>query len=480
MSSAWVRGLLAPVTPVSTGAARTAPRGILGGVSRACIHPLALAALIALVFVARERSRPTEGLARGTDAAQQEAAVLPAHFDRPVKVVEGPAADLESQAAAPASARREAERGEAPGEAPTNSRDPERAVAGVVFDAFGRPLAGARVRYDVWEGDSLTLGSLSLAWSLSSAPGRTVMHECLTDQSGAFFFEGTRSAAGGRLLVDEATYLDLVVQQEVDRSAPQQIVRFPAPSSTGARWTVSAVDAAGVPVPILDARVTFLQRTDAGVIRAPRPEDLVLADGSVTLHDLGPAQWRVDIEVAHSLGGSATISVAPPQEVYASVVTVAVDPKAMASKTTVERGEDGLPWLDDARGLARWVPPTRVGVAEAAGDAHFATTLRSVVGPLHAAELVLDLRAEYSMSHNDTVSLEFTHGVGFAWQSPIASLVSIPWEPNARARVRLDLARLPLAGGETLDLRDQLTDGRLDVVIQDDTTVEALELRVLH
>jgi hypothetical protein len=43
-----------------------------------------------------------------------------------------------------------------------------------------------------------------------------------------------------------------------------------------------------------------------------------------------------------------------------------------------------------------------------------------------------------------------------------------------------NLTRLPLADGATLDLREKLADGLLDVVVQGNIAVEGIWLRVLR
>lgn len=356
------------------------------------------------------------------------------------------------------------------------------AVAGVVVDARGRPLPGARVWHEHLV-RARSLGDSAADLGAASPFGaRAVTRVTTADRSGAFLFEGTRTADGGELYATEPTYLDEVVRAPVDPTVAIQVLRFPAAEGVGVTWKVEVVDSAGVPVPVDDAQVTFVRRTRPGVLRAPRRDDVSIERGLVTVRHLAPAVWQLDVDVPHSLGGTQVLTLDPSDggDAVMSLLSVEVAANAQLTRAVVEPAHDGNPWLDDSAGLARWIPAPRVGLGAPAGDRYFATTLRPEPGEVTAAELVLDLRAHQSMSANDTLSLEFTLEGGFVWQRSIATLVAVPWEQGAAARLRLDLTRLPLAGGGTLDLRPRLADGLLDVVVEDDTTVEGLELRLLR
>jgi hypothetical protein len=244
-------------------------------------------------------------------------------------------------------------------------------------------------------------------------------------------------------------------------------------------WTVEVVDGAGRPLPIDGASLTFVARTLPGTIREPRPDELHVQDGRVVVHALPPGRWALHVDVARSLGAVVEWTIAAPRSTQRSrVVIEPLDGGALGS-SAVEPTADGLPWVADVAGLAPWTSIGRIALAETRRDRAFAATLRSGFGAIHAAELVLDLRAVQSMCSNDSLSLERT-GAGFVWQRAIRDLVRGQWKDGARARVRIDLTRLPLADGTTLDLREHLADGMLDVLIQDDTAVDGAWLRVVR
>ncbi|MCP3914305.1 MAG: hypothetical protein GY711_01980 [bacterium] len=85
-----------------------------------------------------------------------------------------------------------------------------------------------------------------------------------------------------------------------------------------------------------------------------------------------------------------------------------------------------------------WMPPKTRGFGEAGSDKHFARTPR------------------------------------FAWSSSIAGVAGGSW--RAGRRLHLDLSDLPGRDDGRVSLLDQLTDGRLDVVLQDDTSVSSARL----
>ncbi len=47
-------------------------------------------------------------------------------------------------------------------------------------------------------------------------------------------------------------------------------------------------------------------------------------------------------------------------------------------------------------------------------------------------------------------------------------------------RLHLDLTDLPGRSGERINLLESLRDGRLDVVVQDDTSVSGIRLQILR
>ena len=141
--------------------------------------------------------------------------------------------------------------------------------------------------------------------------------------------------------------------------------------------------------------------------------------------------------------------------------------------------------FDAGRGLAQYLDGVqRMGYDARKWDRHFAQTLSFGPGPVRAATLTLRLKSISGMSRNDSLYLEYLGERRFLWGIGIKTLPEPgEWSRGERATVHLDLSRLPAATGSDsplIDLLPALEDGLLDVVIQDDTAVLDIELRVLR
>lgn len=94
--------------------------------------------------------------------------------------------------------------------------------------------------------------------------------------------------------------------------------------------------------------------------------------------------------------------------------------------------------------------------------------------------LHLHLRSNNSQSSNDSVHLVIG-GTSFQWSRNIRDLPGAggTWGSSQVLDVCLDLSALPLAGGGTIDLLAAIeANGALDLMIQDDTTVDCATLTV--
>lgn len=97
------------------------------------------------------------------------------------------------------------------------------------------------------------------------------------------------------------------------------------------------------------------------------------------------------------------------------------------------------------------------------------------------AELEVRMRPGAGQSFNDSINLAFTPGSPtVAWGIRMGSLPLTRWNPGDPAKTfTLDLANLPLSGSQPTDLIATLAAKRyLDVVVQDDTTVDYVKLRI--
>lgn len=101
-----------------------------------------------------------------------------------------------------------------------------------------------------------------------------------------------------------------------------------------------------------------------------------------------------------------------------------------------------------------------------------------------AATLELRLRAEIGGSSNDTVGMEFLEdvipgqGPVWGWGLFISTITGLNWSPGAETTIVLDLAQLlPDPSGHT-NVLEHLQDGDLDLVVDDDTTMDYAVLTV--
>ncbi len=87
------------------------------------------------------------------------------------------------------------------------------------------------------------------------------------------------------------------------------------------------------------------------------------------------------------------------------------------------------------------------------------------------------MQAHAGYSVNDGLYLEFLNP-NFRWGRAISTLAPTgPWNSGTSKVVTLDLANLPPAGAATSVIGD-MTDGDLDVYVQDDTAVDYMILKV--
>ena len=169
---------------------------------------------------------------------------------------------------------------------------------------------------------------------------------------------------------------------------------------------------------------------------------------------------------------------APDAKVH-SVLEVDVLEGTVADDVGPSVNDDGTTWVDPGSGLLEFLPENVVGVGVPALNRHFAQTLRVGHGPVKAAELTLGLRAMLHNAENDAIYLEYRGAKKYVWSARISSVLGRPWKKGDTTTLRLDLARLPRPEGP-VDLRPFLEDGLLDVVVQDDTTIESISARVIR
>lgn len=384
------------------------------------------------------------------------------------------------------SARRPA--GSAPVEEPVEEPvdEPAPPVMGVVVDHAGATLAGVRVGFrasslvDATRTMEIGRRSRINMFSSSSIGAPPELRHVTTDAAGAFTFEGTDRRDGGRLTYGERLLVSDVLNAEVDREATYQVLVVPRCEVEPATWRLRVVDLDGAPVLVDSARLVFVGGTSAPYARLPRDRTRVVQLGSIEQRELPLGEWRMDVEARDSLSASATVRVHERSRVVESELVVPTFEGAIATEIGVVRGSEEVPWVDPGGGLLEWLPEGRLKVGESVRDRHFAHTFLLGFGPVRAAQLTLELESNSGMSHNDGLYLEHLGERRFAWTTAIKELTGGRWDRGDRRVVRIDLGRLPGEGGGVVDLLPYLEDGRFDVVLQDDTVVHDIGLRVLR
>jgi len=443
--------------------------------SRIALLAFAVLAAGALWWASTDGAASPGDLGRAEAAAEEDAtaSALLASVGARASDASAPSDD------APSSVAVAATQGRAPApEAASESPGPARPVMGVVSDARGLPIPGAEVRLSVSgvrPADSL--GRSSFIPSGSRISRRT------TGPDGGFTFEGSDARDGGTLTYGGGVLLRGELSAPVDPEATYQVLTVPDAELAPVTWSIRVEDGAGDPVApeVVDLRSGG---GEAGAHpRLPRAEDRVVQYGLVQQR-VPPGRWILEIASPESLVELLEVVIPPESAGGTFESTVVLESLGLADADDLADGvdEDGRPWLDPADGLDVWLPEEGLLLAlgENTRDRHFAATLRAPGGPVRAAQLYLDIEANSGMSSNDGIYLDPNARKESTWANRISSLTGGRWSGGMRRRIRVDLSRLPSAEGGTVDLLPALEDGRLTVVIQDDTVVHAARLRVVR
>ena len=103
-------------------------------------------------------------------------------------------------------------------------------------------------------------------------------------------------------------------------------------------------------------------------------------------------------------------------------------------------------------------------------------TFRGIPGRVKRARLTMRMRADCRTAIDDAIQLGFDGPNGrMVWTGTMSALTGSPWTAGTFGGVSLDLGALP--GGASL-LAKISSEGRLDVVVRDDTAVDAMILEV--
>jgi hypothetical protein len=211
-------------------------------------------------------------------------------------------------------------------------------------------------------------------------------------------------------------------------------------------------------------------------LRAPQAEQIRQGVGWAEL-ELWPGSWRLELASERS---------------RATAVEFEVPPSGDALRIEVELNvfapEDGweilAPVVD---GQLELQPETSNGFHEYALDVLpnrplgeiqrnlvFRHTLRFEPGEFAEAYLELELQAGSSMSYNDSLGLEFGIPPVFSFHQHLSVMVG-EWRVPMHQRVFVDLSD-SIGFHGPVNLLDELSDGQLDIYVQDDTGVHDVRL----
>lgn len=443
---------------------------------------LAPPALLALGWLTLRQARDT-----GPEGARTAAAAAPSGEDLDPTLVDvgreaaapEPPADViletpedeeaRTEAAAPAAA--EAPQPAATGLAPY--------VMGVVVDSDGRPLPGVTVKLTTTEGD-LDEAQPKPSRGFGSLPQILYIGQVRTDRTGGFTFEGSDRRKGGTLVFGQGYLLQGELSQAVDPGAASQVLEIPGGPAHDSVWTITVTDELGRPVPQMNADLQFLGSARTALPHLPKDSERFVQSGLIEQRGLPPGKWRMSVQNDSSLTQTVDVDILAPRSEVESTLVLETFGGAYAQDVAPTSDAEGLPWIDPSSGLEDQLPEQRLRIGQDRRDRHFAQSLVVGAGKIRAAQLVLDLRGNSGMSSNDGIYLQHLGARKYAWSNRVAAVTGGRWENGMRRRVVLDLSRLPLKDGGTYNLLPELSSGRLDVVIQDDTAVLDLDLRVVR
>lgn len=364
------------------------------------------------------------------------------------------------------------------GEEPVTAVD----LHGFVRDAAGRPVEGLVVQ--LLRDEEFFLGRpepfRDLGPGVSSSPPAPSRVE--TDASGAFYFEGVRPAAGQQLATGAGWFTQPLVV-EVDPALPEQRIVLPGRSELAGILEVELRDEQDEPLEIarVESHLLALAAPHPPTWSTHDPAGVYAAGWRTTLTGLAPGRW--ELWVFAQGGGVARVEaqVKPHERV---LVPVRLPRRSVFPRATLalEAGGEEVPEGDPDSGFGTFEIKGQQlrGLGQGGYDRNFRHTFRFAPGGIRGALLELELSAA-GWADNDGVNLEYEvlqeGGHRWAWGARITSLPGAPssWQRGSRARIQLDLARLPGKEGE-VDLRPWLQDGKLDLFIQDDTIVHAVRL----
>ena len=316
-------------------------------------------------------------------------------------------------------------------------------------------------------------------------------YAAVTDALGQFSLEGLRAHPQGVLSYGARLFEGEPLVESVNPEGGEHVLVVPARGESVPTVRISVTDArTGLPMDVERVhpqliRLPTTPELETGgsgaplprrALRVPRASQVRQGTGWVEL-ELWPGTWR--LEFAAELSSTHVVEVEVPRQ---------GEPIELDLPLDVFRSEDGwevlAPVVDGELVLdpepgegfsvynAKHSPNRPLG--ETRKDLTFRHTLRFEPGDFTEAYLELDLEAPSSMTYNDSIGLEFEAPPRFLFHQHIAVLCGV-WRAPTRRCLYLDLSDMVGFEGE-VNLLPELSDGQLDIYVQDDTAVHDLRL----
>lgn len=408
-------------------------------------------------------------------------------------------------------------------EAPAKEhRRPSRELSGVVRDAQGAPVAGVRVEFRApfdpefafanpaaWTdtggesgggvtADAKSPGSVedaALPFNESQMATEQALAgrfaSAVTNDAGEFKLQGVADVASGELHYGLDLFEGDPLRSPVHSGAGSQVLVLPARPAGTPLVKVRVVDGRnGQPLEVEHLLTRLLRLPTVPVLdpsgsgrplprralRQPSADQVRRGPGWVEL-ELWPGTWWLELASARSRATVLEFQV--PRDGKPVELEVELDVFAAADGwellAPVVDGELALE-PESSNGFSEYtldVQPNRP-LGEIRRNLTFRHTLRFEPGEFTEAYLELELEAGSSMAYNDSLGLEFGLPPKFGFHQYLSTIHG-DWRVPMHERVFVDLSSAIGFHGE-VDVRPMLTDGQLDIYVQDDTGVHDLRL----
>ncbi len=394
-------------------------------------------------------------------------------------------------------------------------------VHGVVLDEDGNPAAGVKIAIRAFDiSGRVTLpppDPMILPWSafsdsearsqsrkprpMSSNPNLSLQGSIripdryppqfttTSDSTGKFHFDAVFDAPLHRLYFGHNLFLGYCLSEDVTRDGRAQVLRLPDRPTSGLAITLTAEGHALLDPEWLQLEPLALAEEVERGYRKVNAWDVQLLPGKALIHGLAPGRWSV---LLRCRSGQVlrrefyVLDLLGLTEVQIRVTETELRPVAGSLAGEFHFDADNTEVKLDAsnhHGELDLTDKMPREFGEGGSDKYLGHSLGGFgAGPVAAAFLVLDLEGGWGSCYNDSISLGYKgSGSGSPWKWS-RRIIALPdgqgWDVGVRRTVILDLSQLPGATWGTNEMLKYLTDGELDVFIEDDTIVHSIHLRL--